>query len=683
MNISCNWLKDYINVPSNINVLAHELTMCGLEIKKILTAKEYNDTVLEAEITSNRPDWLGYVGVAREIGAITGERIKYPEEKIKQKREKNNKINNVDIKNLYYCPFYTAVLLEDVENKETPKFIKDRLMSIGVRSVNLPVDISNYVLFEYNQPLHTFDYDKIADSIIVRQANKGEKFQAINSKVYELDNNDLVICDEKGPIAIAGIMGGLQSEVSFNTKNILLESAFFNPVAIRKTSRKLQLVSESSYRFERGVDPEGVIKASNRFIYLLSKYGKIGKISLIIKSGSLTHKKRKISLSFDYVQKVLGMTVPKRKIIEIIKKLDLNVYSIKDDNIVVQIPTFRNDLERPIDLVEEVARIYGYDRIPETYPLISMSKNKLEKSLKCEDLFREYGIAVGASEIITYNLVNPKFYEKFSNDILVKCINITNPSNKELTLMRPSLITGTLDVIKSNVNHSYKNLKIFEVGRIYFKSKNNKLPNEEKRFSISITGEAFNNWLDHKRIVNLFDLKGMIEDILEKINISNISYSPMKSSMLTNGIQILLNSKNIGYIGKVTPDVIEHFDIGQDVFYAEISIDKLLEDVSFDNKYKGFSKYPYSYRDLSIVIDETIKANDITKAIRSSGGTLIKGLMLYDHYKGKQIPNGFKSLTFSIEYQADDRTLSHDDVELTHDRIISVLQNKFNAKLRQ
>ena len=502
MNISLNWLKEYISIEKPVNELAHKLTMCGLEIQKISQHEASKDVVLEAEVTTNRPDWLGYIGIAREIGAIMGKKVTYPNESIKIKRVKKNNFD-VSIQDNELCPFYSAVLLENIEFGDTPKYIKEYLEAIGIRSINLPVDLSNYVLFEYNQPLHAFDFDKIGNSVIIRRARKGEKFVAINDKEYSLDRNDLVICDENKAIALAGVMGGLQSEVSIKTRNILLESAFFNPVAIRKTSRKLQVMSESSYRFERRIDPMNVVHASNRFVHLLSKHAKIGSISPVITDGALSKKRNKIKLHFAYVNKVLGISIPKTQIKSILNRLEISVVDLKKDvSITLAIPSFRHDLERPIDLIEEIARVYGYDKITETYPVISMNKNKTDKSLSSEDMMRNYALGVGASEIITYTLVNPSFYTLFAPDTLKDAIQIVNPSNKELTHMRPTLFTGMLDVIKTNVHNGQKNIKAFELGRIYVKNSQSKLPREEKRMSIAITGFAFNNWMDHNRPVS-------------------------------------------------------------------------------------------------------------------------------------------------------------------------------------
>ena len=682
MNVSFNWLKDYIDLNNYpIEDLAHRLTMCGLEIKKIIPIEDRNDVLLEAEVTSNRPDWLGYVGIAREIGAIIGKKIIYPNETIKQKREKNNQVN-VIIKDIDLCPFYTAVLLENVEFGETPRFIQDRLTVIGVRTINLPVDLTNYILFEYSQPLHAFDFDKIGDSIIIRRAQKREKFIAINEKEYVLDQNDLVISDEKGAIAIAGVMGGLQSEVSQQTHTILLESAFFNPVAVRKTSRKVQLVSESSYRFERRVDPQNVVNASNRFVHLLSQFGKIGKVSSIITAGSVPIKSNAISLPHEYVKNILGISIPTQTSISILENLGLHNIKEHDNTILVEIPSFRSDLERPIDLIEEIARIYGYDRIPETYPFVSMNKNRVDKSLKCEELLRNHAIALGADEIVTYNLVNPNFYERFFNEVFNDAIRIINPSNKELTLMRPSLITGMLDVIKTNIHHGHKNIKAFEVGRVYLKNKYDDLPREEKMFSLSITGQAFNNWVDHKRMVNFFDLKGMMENILAKFTLTNITYASLSHPLFTDGVQIIINEQQIGTIGKVNNEVLDFFEIDQHVFYCEISISQILNNITWEKKFIGFSRFPSSHRDLSIVIDGSVKACDVITTIRSCGHGLIKDLILYDQYSGKQIPEGFKSFTFSIEYQANDRTLSSIEIESIHNTIVTTLERQFKAKLR-
>ncbi|MBU1862774.1 MAG: phenylalanine--tRNA ligase subunit beta [Candidatus Omnitrophica bacterium] len=681
MKASLGWLKEYIKVNNSAETIAHKLTMGGLEVQKVIQVRESNDIVFDVEITSNRPDWLSHIGVAREIGGVLGKKIVYPNTVIKQKRITTERVS-VSIIARKQCPFYTAVLLENVAFSETPQFIKDRLRAIGVRSINLPVDLTNYVLFEYGQPLHAFDFDAIGNKITVRTARNDEKFTAINEKEYKLSDTDLVISDEKGPIALAGVMGGLHSEVSGRTKNILLESAFFTPSSIRTTSRKYQLTSESSYRFERRVDPQCVVKASDRFISLFLKYASIGKVSKIISVGTCGAKRKTIRLPYDYINKMLGISISSQKVKTVLKNLELKIVKQTANEGVVEIPSFRADLERPIDLVEEIARIYGYDKIPETYPTVTLAKKECDQSLKLENIVRTHAVSLGMNEIITHSIIDPRFYQSLNGDIGNNALTIINPSNKEITVMRTSLIQGMLDVIKTNINHGNGNLKIFELGNVYHKTKKGDLPDEEKIVSFALSGESYNNWLDHSREVNFFDVKGAIEALLSALDVNNVTYEEKVFSFYVNGIVIRVNNNAIGHLGEVGKKSLEYFDIKQKVFYGEISLARLINTIRWERKFNDISKFPSSYRDVSIIIKESVKVGDVAKTIKENGNSIIRKLMLFDQYRGKQITKGNKSLTFSIEYQADNRTLDSEEVEKTHNRIIKALEAHHNATLR-
>jgi phenylalanyl-tRNA synthetase beta chain len=678
MKASISWIKDYLDCDLDANQIAERLTMAGLEVQGITSFEK--DFVIEVEITSNRPDWLSHIGIAREIGAIIGKNISYPE--IHNLSDASHSdIFTVQIEDSKLCPFYSAVLLKDISFGKTPKFIKDRLNAVGTRSINFPVDLSNYILLEYGQPLHAFDFDLLSSTIIVRQAKNGEYFQGINEKEYVLTSENLVISDKKSILALAGIMGGKQSEVSQSTKNILLESAYFNPSSIRKSSRQHVLVSDSSYRFERGVDTKSVLTASDRFVYLFKKYANCKLVTPRLCSGSLLEDRHEVILPYNYITKTIGFDIPSTTVNTILNSLELDITKCNHKEVVVSIPSFRFDLERPIDLVEEVARIFGYENIPETYPHLPMIKKQNDPLLTYIKKIQTISMSLLLNEIITFSLENRHFYETFFPEILERVVSIINPSNKELNVMRPSLLQGMLSVVKNNLNTENKNLKLFEIGRRYKKIEND-VPFEESVCSVCLSGEMFNNWYDHSRLVTFFDLKGMVDQIIRCFNINTVEIKPIQVPFYSEGFQLLYNGNILGCLGKVHKQITDYFDIKEALYYSELSIHNMLKSRCVDNTFKKFSKFPSSYRDISIIVSENVKTQDIMDEIYSQDKKIIKSVILFDRFIGKQIQKGSLSLSFTIDFQSDDRTLSHSEVDSLHKTIIDALSIKFNAVLR-
>lgn len=679
MKASINWLKEYVSCSLSAHEIADKLTMSGLEVQKIEPVED--DVAIEVEITSNRPDWLSHIGIAREIGALTGHSLDYPTITLPDTKE-TSAAKRIEIADEKACPFYSAVLLEDVTFGDTPAFIKERLAAIGLRSINLPVDLTNYILYEYGQPLHAFDADLIGSRIIIRSALEKEHFLALNDKEYILTPTDLVISDENGAIALAGIMGGHKSEVTTQTKNILLESAYFNPGVIRRTSREHVLSSDSSYRFERRVDPDSVIRASERFVSMMCEYASVKKVSGRMTCGTLPIEKKLISFDSAFIKKTLGIEIEKKHVVRILEHLGLAVEQIDSCRLSISVPTFRADIERPIDVIEEIARIYGYDNIAETFPSIPMKKKIIDPVLQTERDLRDYARAYSLQEIITFSLESRSLYEKFYPALLDQAISLINPSNKELNLMRPTLVHGMLTVIKNNINHGNKDLRFFEIGRRYARSDADAFPREEKVFSMAISGRAFYNWNDHERPVMFHDLKGILQQILSALSIDPVSLRPIDAPLMSDGFHVLAADRLIGCIGLFSQQVLDHYDIAQPVIYSELSIEVLQEARSQHRKFVEFSKYPALFRDLSIILSEEIHAGDVTRCIQAIDPDLIRSVVLFDRYRGKQIQKGLCSLSFAIEFRSDDRTLSHDEIDSLQKRILSALTDEFQAVLR-
>ncbi len=683
MKISKNWLQDYVSFREPVEELADSLTMAGLEVKGTETLSSLKDEVMEIEITSNRPDWLSHVGVAREVAALTGKKLSYPkwENKIPRVGKRDAAIEIRDIK---LCPYYSACLLEGVEFGESPDFIKARLQAVGMRPINLVVDVTNYVLLEMGQPLHAFDWDRLVKGkIIVRRALDKEKIVAIDGTDYVLDNQDLLIADSKHPIAIAGVMGGIESEVGPKTRNILLESAYFSPVSVRKTSKKLGLVSESSYRFERGVDPRGVDIGRERAIHLIRGYAKnVGRISEIYQAGKPPVKEPTIVFPLSEIPRILGLDLPMTKVTTYLRSLGLEVRAKKKGVISVKAPSFREDLSRPVDLVEEIARLHGYGHIPESIPFLKPVYPGERVSLKVEESLRDILLGAGVNEVVTFSLVNEKIFEKLGVT-LSDATRIINPQNKELTLMRPTLFPSLLEVVKTNFYHgSGTEVRIFEIAGVYGPETKKNLPKEETTLGLAVSGVKKPHWLEKGRKHSLFDLKGILEEVFFQMGVSEPNFLETENPFLSEAFSISANGRSLGVLGKVSMEVQEYYDIASDVFLAEISLEKFSDHVSFDRRFKSLPKYPASERDIALVLKEDVRVKEIIELILSVNRQFIKNARVIDLYRGGQIPAGKKSVAFSIEYRADDHTLTTDEILALHAKVVQSVLSRFGAELR-
>lgn len=699
MKVSLDWLKDYVGIKGSPEEISNLLTMAGLNVEKL--HKVGDNFVFEIEITTNRPDWLSHIGVAREIHAVSGVKFGLPPSAVKKSSAATKKIK-ISLPNRDLCPYYSATILEDIERQETPDFMKRRLEACGIRSINLIVDITNYVLLEWGQPLHAFDLDLIhGDEITARAARDGEQMTAIDGITYELKKTDIVIADSKGPVAIGGVMGGKDSELSLKTKNIFLESAFFKPASIRQTARRLGLGSESSYRFERRVDPKGVDQARERAVYLISKYAKPKRISSVFSAGKAPVSKKKISLDPDEIKRILGIEIPKPKIKLFLSRLGLNVSAGKK-SISADIPSFRSDLARPIDLIEEIARLYGYNRIPETLPDLVPIDTHIQPILDWENRTRSLCAGFGFQEIITFSIVDEATLKNLG--VTQKWVRLVNPQNKELCLMRPALLSGLAQSIKRNISVGQTDLWFFEIGNRYtaeddqlssgltglrtvepLKRSVSKagLPHEERMLGLAISSEGRLNWLDKKRPATFYDLKGTISEFFNRLGINSFETKPADHLYFESGesVAVKVDGDILGYYGSLSERVRKIYDIDKPVYYAELSLEKLSQVKLKQIHFEEIPKFPSSPRDLTLIVSDDLKANVIIDLIRQMAGVLVVKIDVFDYFKGSPVPKGKKSLSFRIDYQAKDRTLQNEEVNKLHFEIIDSLNRSFGAEL--
>lgn len=689
MLLSFNWLKDYTDIKDTPHTLAQHLTMAGIGISSIDKAND--DFVYDAEITPNRPDLLSMIGIAREVACITKSKFTPPQEAENFDIKDKNTGIAVEVKAPSACLRYNATLIRDVKVKVSKQKITRRLSTLGIRAVNNIVDITNYCLLDSGQPLHAFDYDKIkAGKIIIRWARQNESILAIDGKEYKLDEDILVIADEEKPIAIAGIMGGIDSEINLETKNILLECAHFDPIVIRKASRKLGLKSDSSYRFERGICLDEIPPVARRTAYLIKDCASAN-ITANVDIINTQLRDRYATLRTKELERILGFSIPLEDIKKILNTLGFELTSIKSDALTLKIPTFRQDIFREVDLIEEVARIYGYDKIPTTLAKISpkeiqkyQSVAKVAESFKYKatSYVRNILTSCGLNEVITHSLMNKKDLNNLENKDQ-QIIKVKNPLSVEQEVLRPTLITGLLNVLNWNLNRQLENVMIFELGKVFYKE--NSLLCEKEKLGICLCGNKFlGDWQIKPKPLNFFDLKGIIENLLKLLGISDYNFVDINSSFFTNGqsSKVVIGTKDIVVLGKVKKQVLNIFDIAEDVYAAEVYFEQILPCIKLESKIKPIPKFPAIIRDLAIIVKDDLPSRLIVQEIKRAAKTLMKEIILFDVYSGKQIPPGFKSLAYSIKYQSGSRTLTDEEVDKIQTEIQKALVENLKAQIR-
>lgn len=687
MKVCVDWLKDFIRIREPLEKVAERLTMCGLEAKFSSEADKQGNAVLETEVTTNRPDWLSHVGVARELAALYGRPFKLPDtryQRFKQKIVPSGERITVKIQDTKRCPYYTCIVLEGIVNQPSPEFMQKRLETCGLRPINLMVDVTNYVLLEMGQPLHAFDLDYLEGrEIIVRTAGRGESLTAINGTGYTLCEEDLVIADRRQPIAMAGVMGGKPSEMTASSHRVLLESAYFDPHTVRATSRRLDLASDSSYRFERGVDPLGVDAARDRAVFLIRTHGTVSKISRVFKAGRAPFRPKKILFSMDLLKKTVGIDMPPARVRKIMTGLSLSVRPPRKKVWEAGIPSWRSDLLQPIDLVEEVVRIYGYDRIPETLPSAGYAPESGSGSFDAEESARQILFGAGFYETVTFSLENPDLLNRlgFASS---QAAMLVNPQNVELSVMRPTLLVSLLRAFLCNVDAGREQIRLFELAPVYGREEKSGLPSEEIHAACLLSGFVDAGWSGANRPVGFFDIKGVAELLLSRLGATGFSFQPSPHAFLGQGeaLNIFWEGNAIGLLGTVSDAALQALGIKQKAWVLEINLDILFSRNQEPVRYRPPYRFPSAKRDIAMIIKDSIDCKHVQACMQESGGNLIRSMCLFDLFRGGTIPSGFKSLAFSIEYGSEDRTLASDEVNSTHEKIGQALSKMLGAQIR-
>jgi len=637
--------------------------------------------VLSAEITTNRPDCLSLAGIANELSALTGKKIKKittPKIKTPSQKHPPLKIKILDRKG---CPAYTARVLDAVQVGPSPAWLVNNLAWMGQKSVNNVVDITNFCLFELGQPLHAFDYDKIeGKNIIVRRAKKGEKMIGIDGVVYALDEGILVIADARKPIAVAGVIGGQDTQVTENTRRIALESARFNPILVRHAVRTLKVTTDSSYRFERTVDPQKVVQASDRAAHLIQTHAKAVVASpLLATGGTKSAKASWVTLRKESLDRVMCGVMPLSQAARILSRLGLEVRKTSPRLIKVRTTSGRLDLQEEMDLIEEVIRIYGFEKIPTRIPL---TRHSLATGLE----FREYEtirrlkaslVSQGLWEVVTYSLVSGNSLSKIHFPTEEAVLKITNPLSQEQEFLQPLGLTGILDTISHNVNRKEKDLQVFEISKRFLKLK------EEGILSIAITGAFHQSW-DGVRESSFYHLKGIVENVFRSMKKEMPAWTvdTFFPQTFSENLSLVRGKTRLVSCSAVRPDVLANWDLITPVYYAEIVLDEFFKGPDIREAYAELPRYPAVRRDIAIVIDKKFSVAQIEACLLEAGGGDLTRMSLFDQYLGKPIPKNKRSLAFTLQYQKPGGTFTDEEINLIHARIVSALKTRFQIELR-
>lgn len=635
---------------------------------------EFDDTIIDFELTADRADLMNIIGMAYEVGAIYNKQVTLPQFSLDEIKENINDSYELDVQT-DYCPIYLGKLVKDVVIKESPKFIKARLMASGIRPINNVVDISNYVMLEYGQPLHFFDADKLGNKVIVRMATSLESITTLDGTDRVLKDTDIVIANKDSAVAIAGVMGGLSTEVLDSTKNIFIEAAIFNSYNIRKTANII-LRSEASSRYERGVDPNRTGLALKRAAYLLSKYAS-GKVT----SGILTHDvvdkaSKKIDLSMSKINSILGMSLTSNQVKEVLGKLEF-AYVESNDIFNVMVPTRRLDVNIKEDLIEEIGRIYGYEHIQGILPVTRVRRGTRSYKGNLINQVRNRLCGLGLNQVVTYSLTSENLLENFVEEMKDR-VELLSPMTDDKKIMRQSLVSSLINVYDYNNSRNIKDINIFEIGSVYYK---NDVYIEETKVSGLLSGVyEGNNWQNNNIKIDFYVLKGIIENLLEYLGYANrYSFGKEGFKDLHPGIScsIKIDNEIIGYMGKVHPLISK-----KEILIFEFSLDKLMTKKVRNLKFKEITKYPSVNKDLAFVLDKDIESDQIMNILKRVGGRLLSKVDVFDLYVGENVLENEKSIAYSLTFQNSDKTLTDEEVTTVVNKMISEVEVKVNAKLR-
>ncbi len=658
----------------------------------IAEALKLNDRVLEIGLTPNRSDCLGLIGLAYEISAITGAPLKLDFPEVPEIGENIENMADVKILDEDLCSRYSAKIIKNITIKPSPLWLQRRLLTAGIRPISNIVDVTNYVMWEYGQPLHAFDYEKVKDyKVIVRRAYKGEKLVTLDEQERRLDEDMLVIADPSGAIALAGVMGGLSTEITNDTCTVFLESANFEPTTIRRTSRDLGLRSEASLRFEKGVDVNGTTASADRAAQLMALLSEGQVVKGVLDEYPRPKSPAAVKFRPERARKIIGLNLPDKEIKRIFEGLRFEVSSGKDGYLKVGVPTRRSDITGEIDLIEEAARVYGYEHIETSLPVGLITQGRKTRKQSLMEIAKETLTACGLYETITYSFVNPKIFDdlRFENDNqLRRAVKVYNPLSEEQSIMRTTLLANLLNVIKYNVSRNIYNQRIFELGSIFLPQKDlphKSLSEERETIAIALTGTwGEKGWHGKAVPVDFYRLKGIVEALLNRLGVVGYKFNPFNVPTFhpSRAAELKIGEEKIGILGEVHADVISKYDLEDRVYAAELNFACIMKYADLKIDFVPLPKFPAVLRDIAVLVKDKILAEEINQVMLDIGKDLVENITLFDVFQGAQISPGYKSLAYSIVYRSKNKTLTDKEVNEVHQKIVISLEEKFEARLR-
>ncbi len=661
-------------------------------------AMQLSDTVFEIDLTPNRPDCLSLIGVARETGAFLNppQKICLPDFSLPKDRIGNDSIHDyagVTILDPDLCPRYTAGLLFDVKIGPSPFWLKDRLESVGLTPINNVVDITNYVMMETGQPLHAFDFDELAQSrIIVKRAGDALDFTTLDSKTHKLEPDMLMICDGERPVALAGVMGGENSEISDKTTRVLVESAYFNPVSIRRTAKKTGIGSDASHRFERGVDPLGTVNALNRAVALMAQVCD----ATIAKDIIDEHPQKPVPVVVDVNPRALnvrlGTDLSADRIKTILESVEFSVEKISDDLLKVSVPSFRVDVTRPEDLSEEVARLWGYNNIETRYPMVPAKGKPLSDIIMLRAKVRQIMTGFSFYEAINYNFIHEESCDRLNlglDDKRRQVETILNPISDQMSVLRSSLLPGLLETMKKNIAQQSATLHLFEIGKIFIATQKGSLPEEHETVAGLITGNrSEQSWYSKKATFDFFDLKGIIEGLFDALMIENPEFEKIEDQSCPyyqNGYAAIVksNGRQMGSLGKIDAKVLKNYGLKQDAYVFDFSLSAILDLLPELIQAAPLPRFPSISRDITLIVDQLVPVGAVLEKMNhlTAKDALVEKIFLFDAFDGKPLEEGKKSLSFRVVYRSESKTLTEKNVQKLHKKISSAIIREFNADL--
>ncbi|MFP4476347.1 MAG: phenylalanine--tRNA ligase subunit beta [Desulfatibacillaceae bacterium] len=659
--------------------------------KNLADALGLSDTVFEIGLTPNRPDCLSVVGVAREVAAITGKPLRTPEMTLPEGVGDAASETSVTIEAPEHCPRYVARLVKGVKIGPSPKWLADRLLSVGMRPINNIVDITNFVMMELNQPLHAFDFNRLEEHrIVVRTADEGERFTTLDSQERVLTADTLMICDGGRPVAVAGVMGGENSEIVDTTEDVLIESAWFNPASIRRTARRMGLSTDASHRFERGTDPEGCVRAADRAAQLMVEVAGGSLVRGVVDAYPRPWEPPVVELSVDRCNMLLGNRFSRREIEGYLEAVGIRIEPGGGDTVTARPPSHRVDIFRPEDLVEEVARLWGYDNIPVTSPVMAMDAAEPDPRRLMRDRLRTVMVGLGFYEAVNYSFTHGTSPDRLNvpeGDRVRARLPLRNPLSEDQSVMRTSMIPGMLISMARNLNQNVRDLRLFEVGKVFFADTGESLPEEVEKLALLVCGTRYGTTWAHKEApVDFYDIKGVCEGLFSALRIGYVRWRRPEggeAAWLRPGYGAVIEAGGyvLGSAGQVDPEVLKAYEVKTPAFVAELDVAGLLTLLPDTVTYEPLPRFPATSRDVTLILDKAVDAQSVLDTVTGRNEDLVESVAVIDVYEGKPIPEGRKSLTVRVTYRSPERTLTDDEVNPLQQAITDGLIEAHKAEL--